>query len=220
MKVCTDSCLFGAWVADYVNKNKPIQHILDIGSGTGLLSLMLAQQCNAGIDAVEIDSLSANEAKQNFSLSPWKERLHCYEERIQDFKAIKKYDFIISNPPFYEKDLLSKNKGKNVAHHNAGLTLRELITAIQRLLKDEGSFALLLPYHRTKEVEMMANEEGFFVQKQIRVKQSISHSFFRSINLFSTDKSSLHESEISIKDENNNYTQDFTSLLKDYYLYL
>ncbi len=214
MKVCTDSCLFGAWVADYLGKNKPVKNILDIGAGTGLLSLMLAQQCDASIDAVEIDEASANEAKQNFLLSPWQERLHCYEGRIQNFQSNEKYDFIIGNPPFYENNLLGKNKNRNMAHHNWGLTLRELITAIKRLLHDEGSFALLLPYHRTQEVEEMANEEGFFVQKQTFVKQTIDHSLFRSINLFSKQKHSIIQSEICIKDENNDYTNEFISLLK------
>ncbi len=87
MKVCTDSCLFGAWTANYLGKTKPVQRILDIGAGTGLLSLMLAQQCGAKIDAVEMDEPTATEAKQNFLLSPWQERLHCYEERIQDFSS-------------------------------------------------------------------------------------------------------------------------------------
>ncbi len=220
MKVCTDSCLFGAWAADYLGKNKSIKRILDIGTGTGLLSLMLAQQCDANIDAVEIDNSSANEAKQNFLLSPWQERLHCYEEKIQDFSPNEKYDFIISNPPFYENDLLGKNKNRNVAHHNAGLTLGELIIAIKRLLNDEGSFAILLPYHRTKEVEKMAKEEDFFVQKQSFVKQTINHSFFRSINLFSKEKHSVVQSEICIKNENNHYTKEFIFLLKEYYLHL
>lgn len=220
MKVCTDSCLFGAWVADYLSKNKLVKNILDIGAGTGLLSLMLAQQCDANIDGVEIDNSTANEAKQNFLLSPWKERLRCYEERIQDFTSNKKYEFIISNPPFYENDLLSENKNKNVALHNAGLTLHELVRAIKRLLHDEGSFALLLPYHRTQEVEKMANEGGFFVQKQTFVKQTIYHSFFRSISLFSKQKHSIIQSEICIKDENNDYTNEFVFLLKNYYLHL
>lgn len=220
MKVCTDSCFFGAWAAHYLGKNKTIKRILDIGAGTGLLSLMLAQQCDAKIDAVEIDEASATEAKQNFSQSLWSERLLCFKERIQEFQSNEKYDFIISNPPFYENDLLGKNKHKNIAHHNAGLALRELITAIKRLLHDDGSFAILLPYHRTKEVERLANEEGFFVQKQTFVKQSPDHNWFRSMNLFSAKKHSFIPTEICIKDANNHYTNEAISLLKDYYLHL
>ncbi len=101
-----------------------------------------------------------------------------------------------------------------MAHHNWGLTLRELITAIKRLLSDEGSFAILLPYHRTQELEKMANREGFFVQKQIRIKQTVNHSFFRSINLFSTYKDSFTQDEICIKDENNNYTNEFNFFIE------
>lgn len=220
MKVCTDSCLFGAWSADYLGKNKSIKRILDMGAGTGLLSLMLAQQCDANIDAVEIDEASANETKQNFLLSPWQERLHCYKERIQDFQAAERYDFIISNPPFYENDLLGKNKSRNVAHHNKGLSLRELMIAIKRLLNDEGSFAVLLPYHRTEEVVKMANAEEFFVQKQTLVKQTPEYNWFRSMNLFSAEKHSFTPTEICIKNTSNYYTNEAISLLKEYYLYL
>ncbi len=222
MKVCTDSCLFGAWVANYLSdKNKPVKHILDIGAGTGLLSLMLAQKCcEASIDAVEVNTLSAQQARNNFAECTWKQRLHVIEGDVQECKPQHKYDFIICNPPFYENDLLGEDELKNIAHHNAGLTLRELMTAIKTLLHDEGSFAILLPYHRTKECEMLANEKGYCLLQQTSVKQTPKHSFFRSLNLFSKRKQPLMQNEICIKDANENYTSDFAFLLKDYYLHL
>lgn len=221
MKICTDSCLFGAWVADHVcRKNKPPKRILDIGTGTGLLSLMMAQKCAANIDTVEIDEPSAQQAKSNFEQSLWRERLHLFHSSIQDFSTQNRYDFIISNPPFYNNYLLSDNKIKNIAHHNTGLTLHELIKAIKRLLADEGSFAILLPHHRTREWELLANEAGYFLQEQVLLKQSVNHSCFRSMNVFSTQKQTFLQNEIAIKDANNNYSQQFISLLKDYYLHL
>ena len=221
MKVCTDSCLFGAWTAHWLLNNNRVNHILDIGAGTGLLSLMLAQKNSiATIDAVEIDQPSTQQAKENFAQSSWRERLNVIQCSIQDFLPQKKYDFIISNPPFYQEHLLSKNERKNNAHHHTSLTLHQLIIAIKRLLSDEGSIAVLLPEHRTNEFEMLASEAGFFLHKKTWVTQTNQHRYFRSMNIFSKEKTSCYEDEMSIKDDKNNYTSDFSSLLNDYYLHL
>ncbi len=220
MKVCTDSCLFGAWTANYLYKSdNKINNILDIGSGTGLLSLMLAQQLpTATIDAIEIDEAAALQTEENFAQSPWKERLHIYRESAQNF-ASKKYNFIICNPPFYRNDLQSSNQSKNTAHHNTGLTLIELMIAIKRLLKDDGNFAILLPYHRTKEIEKLAMEAGFILHRKTVIKQTEQHDYFRSMMIFSTGKKDLIQDEIAIKNKDQ-YTPAFIDLLKDYYLYL
>ena len=101
MKVCTDACLFGAWVANKLVQNKiTAKNILDIGCGTGLLSLMLAQKTNAVIDSVEIDASAFDQAKQNISLSSWKEKIQLYHNSINNFEPLTRYDFIICNPPF------------------------------------------------------------------------------------------------------------------------
>ena len=116
MKVCTDACLFAAWVAAYLQKNKINPgSILDIGTGTGLLSLMLAQKTLALIDAVEINIDAALQAKENFNASPWKQRLNVFETGILQYNTQMKYDLIISNPPFFNNDLLSPDKNKNTA---------------------------------------------------------------------------------------------------------
>ena len=130
MKVCTDSCLFGAWVAEYLEQEKnSLKTILDIGTGTGLLSLMLAQKTTANIDAVEIEEAASLQASNNFLASPWNNRLQVYHAPIQLFKPIhpKSYVFIICNPPFYENNLKTDNQLKNLALHSEALSLANLI---------------------------------------------------------------------------------------------
>lgn len=221
MKVTTDGCLFGAWVAEKVSLLKPMR-ILDIGTGTGLLSLMLAQkEERILIEAVEIDNLAAAEAKDNFTNSPWKDRLNVIESDIKEFSLgeDKRYDFIVSNPPFFDNDLKSNSSKRNLAMHSQLLSLEELLAAIKRLLNDNGSFTILLPCHRTESFERMALEEGFYLKEKVLVKQTPLHSPFRSMLLFTKSSKETVEKEISIK-ESDNYTSAFSSLLKDYYLYL
>lgn len=222
MKVCTDSCLFGAWIADWLQKNEPYtQSILDVGTGTSLLSLMIAQKLpSATIDAVEIESLCFEQAAINISQSPWKERIQLYHCDINAFAPAKQYDFIISNPPFYESDLASADVAKKIAHHNAGLTLQALLAVVKIHLKENGYFAVLLPYHRSSWFESIAVEEDFFVIRKVHVKQSIQHPFFRTFLLLSKERATNYEEEIAIKDSDKAYTPAFVSLLKDYYLYL
>jgi tRNA1Val (adenine37-N6)-methyltransferase len=219
MKVCTDSCLFGAWVADKIEKKiiNP-KTILDIGAGTGLLSLMLAQKSNAIVNAVEIDKNSFEQTKKNFTSSPWHQRLQVFHQDIKEWKAKLKYDFIISNPPFYENDLKSNTLNKNIAKHHEKLTLKELIQCIQNNIADNGNFAILLPYHRTEYFKTIGIENGFYLQEKLIVKQTPVHSFFRGILLFSTKETNEIYSDLSIKNEEGNYTNEFQKLLKDYYL--
>lgn len=221
MKVCTDSCLFGAWVANEFKDKQEELNILDIGAGTGLLSLLLAQKLSSAIiDAVEIEPSCFEQAERNISLSPWREKIRLHNADIKEFIPRKKYDIIISNPPFYESDLASDDVAKNIAHHDAGLTLPSLLEVVKKLLKEDGCFAVLLPYHRTFWFESKALEEGLFVKKKLCVKQSERHSFFRAFLLLSNRESNLTEEEIEIRDSNQQYTPAFISLLKDYYFYL
>lgn len=222
MKVCTDSCLFGAWAAHWLSKNSTqLKRILDIGSGTGLLSLMLAQQLPLiKIDAVELNADAALQAGENLTSSPWHGRLYIHQTRIQNFYSNCKYDFIICNPPFYRSNLQSGDETKNAAHHSTELSLQELMIAIQRWLTDDGCFALLLPHYRVNEIEKLASAAGFFLHKKTLVKQTEQHQYFRSMMLFSTKEGLCSADEIVIKNSLNQYTGAFRFLLKDYYLHL
>jgi tRNA1Val (adenine37-N6)-methyltransferase len=218
MKVCTDACLFGAFVA---HCQLPIANCLDIGTGTGLLSLMYAQQnSSANIDAVEINAEAAMQAKENFEVSPWKDKLHIINTDIKNLESNKKYDLIISNPPFFEDDLRSADKAKNAAKHDTALSLEELLSIIDAKLNMEGSFAVLLPYHRVAYFETAAAKTGLHLNHKILVRQTPTHDHFRGILFFSREKSEMQLTEIIIRNGDGNYSEEFIELLKDYYLNL
>jgi tRNA1Val (adenine37-N6)-methyltransferase len=221
MKVCTDSCLFGAWMNEWIKNEKPnILNALDIGTGTGLLSFMLAQNHTFEIDALEIDESAFNQAKQNIESTNWKNKIKIHHTSLQDFIPSKKYDFIFSNPPFFENDLKSIDSSKNLAKHDSGLSLETLISFIDKTLSDTGFSALLLPFHRKKYIEELLKDFSFSIVAQTIVKQSASHNHFRTMILFSKQPTLQQENEINIYEERNMYSDKFLQLLKAYYLHL
>jgi len=222
MKVTTDACLFGAWVSTEIQKTgERKESALDIGCGTGLLSLMLAQKNNIAIDAVEIDSNAAEQAKENVSVSPWHDQIHVHHTDVLAFRTTKQYDRILSNPPFYEGELRSARQQKNTAHHDEGLTLNLLFPFIQKHLADNGIFFLLLPTKREKDFENLLVQFGFSLYKKIAVRQTVKHEPFRLLlEVGKKQTGSTVLADMSIKNENNEYTPEFVELLKDYYLYL
>ncbi len=219
MKVCTDACLFGAVVAEYIKEN-PVEQILDIGTGTGLLSLLLAQVTGAAIHAVEIDAMASGEAAENFKNSPWKDRLQIFNTDVLQFKSNARYDCIISNPPFFEQDLKSASENRNVAMHDSTLTLRELLAVIQQQLSPGGFTALLLPYHRLDQCLEMAAALQLFPFRKIWVQQTNSHAWFRGILFLGHHPVDCREEKISIKNEAGRYSGQFAKLLAPYYLHL
>lgn len=225
MKVSTDSCIFGAVVAE-VLAGKELQasggvaNYLDIGAGTGLLSLMLAQKTTAFIDAVEIDIAAYGQSSNNFEASPFKEKLSVYNTDILHFNPGKKYDAIICNPPFFEGDLISADEKKNAAKHATTLTLQQLLKATNSHLKSDGLFAVLLPYHRTDDFIKEAADLHFYLNEKMLLRHTSTHSYFRALLFLSKIKTTSTTKELVIKNEAGNYTDEFICLLKDYYLYL
>jgi tRNA1Val (adenine37-N6)-methyltransferase len=221
MKVCTDACLFGAWVADKVEKGVlQSSKILDIGTGTGLLSLMVAQKSDTAIDAVELEENAFEQAKSNFGKSPWSERFHIINADVKHFNSNHRYDLIISNPPFFEKELRSPKEVVNLARHDSGLDIAELIKVVITHLDMEGRFAVLLPYKRIAEFEEMAKMEGLYVFDKMLVRQTPGHSPFRGLLLLSKNEMPISKGEMTIKNAVGTYTEEFEILLKDYYLNL
>ena len=211
MKVCTDASLFGAWVAEEI-KNRKIERVLDIGAGTGLLSLMVAQVSQAHIDAVEIDEHAYQQAAENFSASPWHERLQVHHCAVQQFDPVYNYDLVISNPPFYEQSLRSPDSKKNLAMHSTHLDAVELLSSMKKLMAPGGMAALLIPYSRVEAIEKVISENALFIEKKVLVKQTEKHSPFRCMYMLRDVFSGIEERKITVRDE------EFTRLLKNYYL--
>ncbi|WP_295128539.1 methyltransferase [uncultured Chitinophaga sp.] len=219
MRVCTDACIQGAFTAMYI-REQPVSRILDIGAGTGLLSLMLAQQTPAFIDAIELDADAFAQAEENFATSPWADRLQVIHADVRAFRAEEPYEFIITNPPFYENALKSFNTSRNAAMHATELDFEALVKAIDDNLAEDGKFSVLLPYSQFDKFEELAEDKGFAMEHRLDVQQTPKHGFFRTIAIFTREEVTTHTDTLRIYDANHQYTPDFTHLLKDYYLYL
>lgn len=219
MKVCTDACLQGAFTAQYL-LTQPVKTILDIGTGTGLLSLMLAQQIPANITAVELDDTAAAQARQNFAASPWAAHLQVTQADIRSLPVIRLYDHIITNPPFYEGSLKSGDTLRNQAMHATTLGYEELLQAISAHLQPEGSFSVLLPYAAFSGFRQLAEAAGYHPQQILEVKQSVQHGYFRTVGIFGRQQVAPVITSLAIYEKQNVYTPEFVALLQSYYLYL
>ncbi len=259
MKVCTDACLFGAWAASD-ERIKTAKNILDIGAGTGLLSLMLAQATAitntdnniytepTHITAVEIEAATAKEAASNFALSPWSSRLSIVHNSIQTYfdhfktsesdnyisnSIFSKFDCIISNPPFFERDLKSPDEKKNLAAHSAELPWNELVENVFDLLKEGGTYYVLIPTLRSYTMQKLCDQKGLQLVEEVLVHNSVKNLPIRAmqkyVKPFSNELSqhsaivkqtvnSIKRSKIYIKDVENKYDAHFTTLLKEFYL--
>lgn len=230
MKVCTDACILGAFAASYLqHTNTNGQRLLDIGAGTGLLSLMLAQKIIAGIDAIEIDADAAQQARENFAASPWAERITLHHISLQSFiekqtalltDQLQTHDIIISNPPFFSHHLRSSTEQKNTAKHTGNLPFPDLVDGIASLLSGDGIAFIMLPSTEMKLFVEMMEAAGLYVHTRINVRQTPAHNYFRAITVFGKgDKENFQESELTIR-SGENYSHEFVTLLKDYYLAL
>lgn len=223
MKVCTDACLFGAWaIQDNLLQNAST--ILDIGTGTGLLSLMVAQKNGlANITAVEIEPGAAKEASSNVNLSEWKDRLEVVHSSIQNFATHQrgKFECIISNPPFFETDLNSPYENKNLAAHSAALPWNEFAEVVSKLLNTNGNFYVIIPSIRAYTLQKHMEANGLQLVEEATVFNKEKQLPFRSFLKFtkSTEKiTSIKRDKLYIKQADNTYTEQFIALLKDYYL--
>lgn len=217
MKVTTEACILGAWV-QFDNPRRA----LDIGTGTGLLSLMLAQRYNCAIDAVEIDELAANQARQNFENSNWDRRLRLVCADIKDYSdnCTDEYDLIISNPPFFNSSLKSKNEKKNLAIHNDHLSQELLLKSLDILLSKNGIAYILYPEFEANQFVKCAHNFDLFARGSLLIRNLPEGPVFRKIIMVSRMNSIESEEQLVIYDKQNQYTPAFIRLLRPYYLHL
>ena len=216
-KVSTDACLFGAWVAKYSGAR---QSVLDVGAGTGLLMLMLAQKLDAVIDGIEIADNCAIQAKENIEASPWSHRLSILHADARKYAFEKKYELVISNPPFYENQLRSPDPARNIAWHSHELNLAELTGLASRVLTTDGIFCLLLPYSRKEEILDITSKQNFHAERILTVKHTRNHHAGRCMFILSKRALPNVEETLEIKNEDGSYSDAFIELRGDYYLFL
>jgi tRNA1Val (adenine37-N6)-methyltransferase len=215
MKVGTDAVLLGALI-----ETKNTIRILEIGTGSGIIALILAQKSSAKIEAIDIDPLSIEQASQNFQHSNWASRLKATHISLQAFckNTVQKYDLIVSNPPFFDQSLKSPDKSKNISKHTDSLNFSELAHGIKQSLSPDGKACLILPPNEAAQFLNEARIESLFCNKKMKVIPVIGRECNRWIFEISSIRSEIIEEEITIRDKNHNYTQEYIQLTKDFYL--
>tara|TARA_B110000503_G_scaffold53054_1_gene85212 strand:- start:86705 stop:87373 length:669 start_codon:yes stop_codon:yes gene_type:complete len=220
MKIGTDGILLGAWCSLKDNTNK----ILDIGSGTGVISLMLAQRFNnTTIDSVEIENNAYEQSVENFERSVWVDRLFCFHSTFQDFAKERKedgetYDLIISNPPFYTENVKNNNRARNKARSTSFLSFVELISGVSKILSNQGEFTTIIPFKEEAKFIEISKQNNLFLNKICRVKGNNNSDIKRSLLTFSFYKKQLDENNLIIETSRHLYTDEYINLTKDFYI--
>ena len=218
MKIGTDGVLLGAWAPF----NNNTYNILDIGAGTGLIALMLAQRSHAEhIDAIEIDDDAYEQCVENFEESPWGDRLFCYHAGLDEFveeMEDEEYDLIVSNPPFYSENYSSGNEQRDKARFTESMPFEELIEAAALLLSENGIFAVFIPFKDVEKFKAIAAEQGLFPAKILRVKGTPETEIKRSLLAFTRQHAETVVDELIIETVRHQYTSEYTALTKDFYL--
>ena len=218
MKIGTDGVLLGAWA--------PIDHnpfsILDIGSGTGIIALMLAQRSHAEqIDALEIDEDAYEQAVDNFENSPWGDRLFCFHAGLDEFveEPEDEYDLIISNPPFYSENYKSDDSKRDLARFQDALPFEDLVEAADLLLSENGILAVIIPFKEEENFVTLAKESELYPIKITRIKGTPTTEIKRSLLAFSRNENpDLNIDELIIEIARHQYTTDYIELTKEFYL--
>ena len=220
MKVGTDGVLLGAWCS----VNEYPDSILDIGSGTGVISLMIAQRSDAmTIDAIEVEENAYEQTVANFEESDWGDRLYCYNATFLEFadeieEEGETYDLIVSNPPFYTDEYESEDASRNKARFTSSLSFEELVVGVSKILSENGIFSIVLPFKEEVEFISLAKENSLFLNKVCRVKGNPTSETKRSLMEFSFNQTEIKIDSLTIELERHKYTEDYINLTRDFYL--
>ena len=217
MKIGTDSVLLGAWAS--LDSN-PVS-ILDIGAGTGILALMLAQRSNAQlIDAIEIDDNAYEQCVENFENAPWSDRLFCYHASLEEFveEMEDQYHLIIANPPFYSEDYKTENQQRDLARFSDALPFGHLLESVSKLLSFEGLFSVVIPYKEQERFIALASKSKLFPNRMLHVKGNPTSEIKRSLIEFSFSESKTQIHELVIETLRHQYTKAYINLTKSFYL--
>ncbi len=219
MKIGTDGVLLGAWVQP---KEQPF-NVLDIGTGTGVIALMMAQRFfDSEIDAIEIDTEAYEQAMTNFENSPWADRMFCYHASFQEFfqEIEEPYDLIVSNPPFFAATQKSPNEQRNTARFEDALPFEHLLYGASKLLSDKGTFALIIPYDQEGQVISIAAKMHLLPAKITHVKGNEQTPVKRSLIAFrfNVGKNEMQLNQLIIEKERHIYTDDYIKLVQKFYL--
>lgn len=222
MKVSTDACLFGAWVSRFLKErewpSQPAPRVLDIGAGTGLLSLMIRQEWVCEVTAVELDPAAAQQCAGNFKESPWAFGMNAIEADICGFTSDIQFDCIVSNPPFFADDLPAPGKERNQARHEQGLRLTSLLEAAQSLISESGWIFLMYPARRLGDVLETAAAFGLNPAEIVSVAHSEMHPVSRHFYALQRRKINTRQVALCLRDASGVYSPEFKRLLEPYYL--
>ena len=217
MKVGTDGVLLGAWAPLTPHHYS----VLDIGAGTGLVALMVAQRSaawGAEVVAVEIEEGSVADARANCAASPWADRLTVVEGAVQDYFPDHKFDHIVSNPPYFVNSLTSPDGGRTTARHTVTLTFDELARNAERLLSVEGVLSVVLPYEAAGDMTLAAVRCGLFLQRRMDVRSKSGGKMLRSLLCYGREAAATLREELTIHAVGGDYTEEYRSLTRDFYL--
>jgi len=216
MKVGTDAVLLGSWV-----NTESAENILDIGTGSGVIALMLAQRSKAQIDAIEIDAESVEQARANISASAWNNRLNVINTALQDFHKAHhtKYDLIVTNPPYFSNALKSQKDKRNLARHNDSLSFDELIHGIRQLLSHDGHFCLVLPKNESNVFTEKAIINGLFPVRTLSIYPKKERSVKRVLSEFCFQRQhSIGYGKLILRNNDDTFTKEYKALTRAFYL--
>lgn len=216
MKVGTDAVILGAAV-NSTNSNR----ILDVGTGCGIIALMLAQKSNASIDAIDLDERSINQARENFQLSPWNSQLNAFHIDFSSFiqGCETKYDLVVCNPPFFTNGIRAEKRNRSIARHDDTLNFSELAIGVSKILNDSGHFWLIIPFDRFNECKGICEENQLYLNEGIEIYPKRNFSPMRSICMFSKkQKSVVNETQLVLRDEDGAFTSEYLFFMRNYYL--